>query len=156
MVTWRSCMASSSALCTLAGRPVDLVGQHQVGEDRPQRHLELAELLVVDPRPDDIGRHQVRRELDAPELDAERLGQGVDRQGLGQAGHPFDQEVAAGQEDDHHPLQQAVLADDDPLHLVEDLLERGRRPRPSAGKVPVLICSAPRRPRRRWRSAPRS
>ena len=66
------------------------------------------------------------RELDAPELDAERLSQGVDGQGLGQAGHPFDQEVAPGEQDDHHPLQQAVLADDDPLHLVEDLLERGR------------------------------
>ncbi len=29
---------------------VDLVGQDQVGEDRTERHLELAELLVVDPR----------------------------------------------------------------------------------------------------------
>ena len=77
MVTWRSCIASSRALCTLAGRAVDLVGEHQVGEDRAERHLELAELLVVDPRADDVGRHQVGRELDPLELDAERVARSV-------------------------------------------------------------------------------
>ena len=33
IVTCRSCIASSSALCALAG-PVDFVGQHDVREDR--------------------------------------------------------------------------------------------------------------------------
>ena len=35
IVTWRSCIASSSAALHLGGRAVDLVGEDEVGEDRP-------------------------------------------------------------------------------------------------------------------------
>ena len=84
------------------------------------------------------------------------LGEGLDRQRLGQAGHALDQEVAAGQEGDDHPLEQAVLADDDPLDLVEDLLERGLAASSAGTGLPALIWSARRRPRRRSRSGPRS
>ena len=35
IVTWRSCIASSSALCTFAGARLILVGQHEVREQRP-------------------------------------------------------------------------------------------------------------------------
>ena len=56
----------------LRRRPVDLVGQQQVGEHRPERDLELAAALVVDAGADDVGRHQVRGELDAVELPADR------------------------------------------------------------------------------------
>ena len=77
---------------------VDLVGQQQVGEDRAERGVELAGLLVVDARADQIGGHQVGRELDALELAADRLGQRLDRHGLGQAGHAFDQDVPARQQ----------------------------------------------------------
>ena len=44
----------------LGRRAVDLVGEQQVREDRPERGRELAGLLVVDPRPDEVGRHEVR------------------------------------------------------------------------------------------------
>ena len=104
--------------------PVDLVGEDQVGEDRAQRDIELADLLVVDPGADDVGWHQVGGELDPLELDAERVGEGVHGQRLGQAGHALDEQVAPGQESDDHPLEQDVLADDDPLDLIEHLLER--------------------------------
>ena len=40
----------------LGRRAVDLVGQQQVGEDRAERGVELAGLLVVDPRADQVGR----------------------------------------------------------------------------------------------------
>ena len=103
--------------------PVDLVGQDQVGEDRAERHLELAELLVVDPRADDVGRHEVGRELDALELDAERVGEGLHRQRLGQSGHALDEQMAARHERDDHPLEERVLADDHPLDVVEHVLE---------------------------------
>ena len=52
----------------LGRRPVDLVGQQQVGEDRPERDLELAVALVVDAGADDVGGHQVGGELDPLEL----------------------------------------------------------------------------------------
>jgi len=42
IVTWYSCITSSSALCTFAGAPVDLVGEQQVREHRAERGVELA------------------------------------------------------------------------------------------------------------------
>jgi hypothetical protein len=51
----------------LGRRAVDLVGEQQVGEHRAERGGEVAGLLVVDARADQVGRHQVGRELDALE-----------------------------------------------------------------------------------------
>jgi hypothetical protein len=110
----------------LGRRAVDLVGQQQVGEHRPQRGAEVAGLLVVDARADQVGRHQVGRELDALELAAQRARQGLDRQRLGQPGHAFDQQMALRQHGDHHALQKAVLADHHALDLVEDLFHQLR------------------------------
>jgi hypothetical protein len=80
----------------LGRRAVDLVGQQQVGEHRSQRGAEVAGLLVVDARADQVGRHQVGRELNALELALQHgVGQRLDRQRLGQPRHAFDQQVAA-------------------------------------------------------------
>ena len=98
---------------------VDLVGEQQVGEHRPERDLELALALVVDPGADDVGGHQIGGELDPLELPADGLGQGLDRHRLGQPGHPLDQQVAAGQQGHEHPLEQLVLPDDGLLDLVQ-------------------------------------
>ena len=109
----------------LGGRAVDLVGEEEVGEDRAERRPELARLLVVDPRADQVGRDEVGRELDALELAADRLGQRLDRHRLGKARDALDEDVAAGEQRDDQPLQQVVLADDDLLDLVEQALHRG-------------------------------
>ena len=108
----------------LRGRAVDLVREHEVRDHRPDRDLELSELLVEDPRPDDVGGNQIRRELDALELAADRLGERLHGQGLGEPGDALDEEVAAREERDDHPLEQGVLADDHALDLVEHLLQR--------------------------------
>ena len=55
---------------------------------------------------------------------ADDLGERLDRHRLGEAGHALDEEVAAGEQRHQHPLEQHVLTDDGPLHLVEGLLER--------------------------------
>ena len=110
----------------LGRRPVDLVGEQQVREDRPERRPELARLLVVDPRADEVGRDEVRRELDALELAADRVGHGLDRHRLGEARHALDEDVAADEQRDDEPLEEVVLADDDLLHLVEQALHRRR------------------------------
>ena len=57
-------------------------------------------------RAEDVGRHQVGRELDAVELEVDRLGQLLDEQRLRQPGHAAQQAVAAGEERDEN------LADD--------------------------------------------
>src|SRR6266550_2687275 len=67
IVTCRSCMTSRSALCTFAG-------EEEVREHGAERCLEVAEALVVDARTDEVGRHQVGRELDALEVAGDRLG----------------------------------------------------------------------------------
>ena len=62
----------------LRRRAVDLVGEHDVREDRSLPELEhlAARLRVVDDRgAEDVGRHQVGRELHARELQAQRLGE---------------------------------------------------------------------------------
>ena len=109
----------------LGGRAVDLVGEEEVREHRPERGRELAGLLVEDPRPDEVRRHEVGRELDPVELAADRLGERLDRHRLREARHALDEEVAPGEERDDHPLEQVVLPDDDLLDLVQQLLHRG-------------------------------
>ena len=73
IVTWRSCITSSSALWTLAGARLISSASSRFVNTGPERGRELAGLLVVDPRPDEVRRHEVRRELDALEVAADRL-----------------------------------------------------------------------------------
>ena len=51
---------------------VDLVDEHDVGEDRPGPELEALLALVVDVDADDVGRQQVGRALHARELAVDR------------------------------------------------------------------------------------
>jgi hypothetical protein len=106
----------------LCGRAVDLIGQEQVGEDRSERGLELAVLLVVDAGADKVRRDEVWRELDPLELAADRLRDGLDRERLRQAGNALNKEMTASKQRDDHALEQVVLADDDLLDLEEQAL----------------------------------
>ena len=67
---------------------------------------------------DDVGRHQVRRELDAVELQVDRLRERLDQQRLRQPGHAAQQAVAAGEERDEDFLDDRLLADDRAAELV--------------------------------------
>ena len=94
---------------------VDLVGEHDVGEDRAglEREALVAALVLGDHhRADDVGRHQVGRELDAREAQIERGGQRAHEHGLAEAGHAFEQRVAAGEQAGQHAVEDRALADD--------------------------------------------
>ena len=88
---------------------------------------------------------------------AQRLGQRRHGQRLAEAGHALEQAVAAGEQGDEHPLEHPVLADDDPAHLEQHLLERGaglrdgQQPVGAAAAVPLARPSSaePSAPRRR-------
>ncbi len=108
------------------GSAVDLVGQNDVGEQGALLGMKLLGLLVEDHRPDDIGRQKIRRELDSGEGGVENLGQGPDREGLGQAGHALEQDVPPGQEPDQETLDHATLAHDPATDLVGHPAERLR------------------------------
>ena len=66
----------------------------------------------------DVRRHQVGRELDAFEADVQDFGQRADHQRLGQAGHAFQQAMAARENSGKQLLDHFVLAHDDLLQLL--------------------------------------
>ena len=123
IVTCRSCITSSSADCTFAGRAVDLVGEQEVAEHRAELRLELVLVGTEDPRADEVARNEVGRELDARERAAEHRGGRLDRERLREARHALDQEVAAREQADEHPLEHRLLAGDHAPDLEERLLE---------------------------------
>ena len=82
----------------LGRRAVDLVGQHEVGEDRAELDVEGVLAGLVDAGADDVGGHEVGRELQAGERAADRAGQRLDGERLRDAGHTLEQAVAAGEQ----------------------------------------------------------
>ena len=109
----------------LGRRAVDLVGEQEVAEDRAFLGVEAAGVGAVDACADEVARHEIRRELHAPERAAEHRGGGLDRQRLGEAGDALDQEVASRDEAHEHALEHLVLARDHALDLDQRLLELG-------------------------------
>jgi hypothetical protein len=110
----------------LGGRAVDLVGEQDVGEDRPTDEdghaLAGGVVLLDDVGAGDVGGHQVGRELDALEGERHQAGQRVDHERLGQAGHALEQVMAAGEHGDEQFLQDVALADDDLAELRQHAL----------------------------------
>ena len=101
----------------LGGRAVDLVGEQEVREDRPCARDELA-LGVEQRMADDVGRHEIGRELDAREGAVERARQRAHQQRLAEAGHAFEQHVPAGEQRGQRLLDDVVLAHDRLVDLV--------------------------------------
>ena len=96
----------------LGRRAVDFIGEQDVAEDRPLRQRERAGLEVEEIRAHDVARHQIGRELDAPELEVEAAREALRKQRLGRAGRTFEQDMPAGEERDQHQIERVGLADD--------------------------------------------
>ena len=84
----------------------------------------MRHVLLDDVRARDVGRHQVRRELDALEREPERARERAHEQRLRGARHAGDQAVAADEQRQQQVLDDLVLADDDLADLGANLLER--------------------------------
>ena len=89
----------------LRRRAVDLVSEEQVREHRAERGLEVAALLVVDARADEVRGDQVRRELDALEVAGDRLRDRLHGERLREARHAFHENVPAREEGDDEALE---------------------------------------------------
>jgi hypothetical protein len=81
----------------LRRRPVDLVREQDLREHRAGAELELARLLVERAHAGDVGRQQVRRELDAAEGAVEGASERLGEHRLAHAGHVLDEEVPFAQ-----------------------------------------------------------
>ena len=100
------------------GGAVDFVRQDDGGEEGALLEAEAASLLRADEDvgAGDIRRHEVRGELDAGEGQVQHLRQHPHQVGLAQAGHAFQQHVAAGNHRQEQMLDDVLLAD----HFLRD------------------------------------
>ncbi len=98
------------------GRAVDLVGEQEVGEDRPGKELELAaagrRIFLDDIHAGDVRRHEVGCELDAAKFEVERARESVGHQRFAEPGHTEQKDMAAAKQADKHMIDDLFLADD--------------------------------------------
>ena len=135
-VTWCSSMLSSRRRLGLRARPVDLVGQHDVGEHGAGLELEVVPLLVVDVHAGDVRRQEVRGELDPAERAVDRARDRLRQHRLADAGHVLDQQVPLGDQAHEREPHLAVLALDDPFDVVRRSV---RRTDENASQSPVVL-----------------
>jgi hypothetical protein len=108
----------------LRRRAVDLVGEQEVDHHRAEFGVELLLALPVDAGTDDVGRHQVGRELYARERPANHPRERLHGQRLGDARNALEQDVPLGQQADQHALDKLVLSDDDAFDLEDGPFQR--------------------------------
>ena len=129
MVTWCSCIASSSADCVLGG--VRLISSAstmllKIGPGmKTSSRLPVSRVFLDEVGTGDVRRHQIGRELDARELEVEHLGDGVHDQGLRETGDAGDDAIAPHEERQEHLLDRLFLADDELAELRGDVLIGG-------------------------------
>ena len=71
----------------------------------------------------DVGGHEIGRELDARILEMQHAAEGAQQRGLAEAGHAFEQNVAAGEQADQDAIDDVLLADDDLADFLAHLIE---------------------------------
>ena len=99
--TLMSCIASSSADCVFGVARLISSASTTLAKIGPGLELEehpAVRVLLHDVGADDVGRHQIRRELDARELQVEDVGERVHEAGLADARDALEQHVAADQQ----------------------------------------------------------
>ena len=102
-------------------RAVDFVGEQQIGENRAAMKNQRAALATFvslqNLRAGDVRRHEVGRELDAPEIPAKQIGERLHHHRFGEAGHPDHERMAAGEQARQQQANHLVLTDEDRTQL---------------------------------------
>ena len=75
--------------------------------------IEIRSRDVEDVGAGDVGRHEVRRKLDATEAGVDDTRQRFNRQRFRRSGHAFDQRMSFRQQSDQNLFDRIVLSDDD-------------------------------------------
>ena len=116
--------------------------------------------LVEDFGAQDVGGHQVRRELDAAGVEAEHGAQRLHELRLGEAGDADEKAVAAGEKGDEGQVDDVFLAEDDRvdglpgapdslkgrLRTTDDRVVQGGRRLSNAGRHEVILPLIPNSP----------
>ena len=124
-VTWCSCIASSRLDCVFGvARLISSARTRlaKIGPDwkRKTRWPSSSIRMLV---PGDVGRHQVRGELDPVERAVDHVGEGPDEHRLAEPGDALEQGVAVRQQAGQRLADKVALTDDD---LADLALDRGR------------------------------
>ena len=98
MVTCRSSIASSRADCVLAGARLISSPSRTLVKTGPRLQVKWCWLQVENVGADDVGGHEVGRELHPLELGLQGRGERVRHQRLGDARHAFQQHMPVGQQ----------------------------------------------------------
>ena len=125
----------------LGGSAVDLIRQNDVGEDRAELGGKFLFLRMIDHGADEIGREEVRSELQAGEGKLHGPRERFHRKGLGQARHSLEEDVPFAQEAQEEAVDEFVLAHQDLRNLVFDPFDpptRGLDLSCQLGRVPCF------------------
>ncbi len=119
-------MASSSADCVFGGVRLISSARSTLAKIGPCTKVHVRwpgdGIFFDDVGAGDIGRHQIGRELDALEDQAENLGHGSHEQRFRRSRQTGDQAVAADEQPDADLFHHFVLADDHAVDLPDDLV----------------------------------
>ena len=108
--------------CRLRARrgPVDFVGQHDVGEDRPGAKFKTLLLALKDRQAEDVGRQHVVGELNALPGPADGQRQRMSQRRLADPGQVLNQQVAATEQGCQGEIDDLILVDDDAVDDVSN------------------------------------
>ncbi len=96
---------------------VYLIGEDDVGEDRPRQKIEAPTSLIIDIQPCDIGRKEVGGKLYAPEFALYGLRQAPREQRLSDTRDTFYGDMASGEHRHERKKNFMLLAGDGPLDV---------------------------------------
>ena len=105
---------------------VDLVGEHQLRQQRPGPKLEIARFLVVDVDPGHIRGQQIGGELDAAKRAADRAGERFRQHRFAQPGHIVQQDVPLGEDRGQCVVEHLLAPDDHAPHVLTNPRSRLR------------------------------
>ena len=117
-------------------RAIDFVGENEIREDRAVPQRKCAGARIEDRGTDDVGRHQVGRELDAPKTDAEQPREDAHEQRFRRTGHAFEQQVSAGEQCNERAQRRAFV----PRHHA---FETGAQPLCDCGRFGLHVLALP-------------
>src|SRR5713226_6459230 len=104
----------------LGRRAVDLIGQHDVGEDGSPLEIEerfSQPIFGQDIGSGDVRGHEIGRKLNPGKAQIQDLAETAHHERLAQSGHPFQETVAAADERHKNMLDEIFVSDDSPAQL---------------------------------------
>jgi hypothetical protein len=118
-VTWRSSIASSSAL-HFRGRAIDFVPKNDIGKQWSRLEIEFTAStgLNVDFGSGDVRWQEVRRELNSAEVGFQVCREGFDCPGFSETRQTFNQQIAVCQQTNDKSFNDPLLADDRAAHTI--------------------------------------